>query len=219
MGVFVVGCTGLGGEDPVAIGVADVTPNVADQGGSQLPGGSSSGNFARGGDQPANPGGGTATPNVPSGLTPNGDGTYEDARGTRVRFNAEGQLVDDRGNVVVIGPDGIAVPLAPESEVESSFRVPVVTGRLIWTANPASGRVALVDALTHEVLTLPAGLQPTYLAAIPGNTDNRALVINAGSYDATLFRDGAGGELEQLDIPIHQNATAWTLSDSGRFAI
>lgn len=156
---------------------------------------------------------------VPDGLTPNGDGTYSDARGTRVRFNAQGQLVDEQGNPVIVGADGIVVPLNPELEVETSFRVPVVTGRLIWAANPASGRVALVDALTHQVETLPAGLSPTYLAAIPGDTGNRALVINSGSSDATLFRDGAGGELEQTDIDLHQGATAWALSADGRWAI
>src|SRR6185295_528065 len=82
---------------------------------------------------------------------------------------------------------------APEQEEENTFRVPVVTGRLIWAANPVSGRVALVDALTHEVQTLPAGLAPSYLAAIPGVSENRALVINSGSSDATLFRQAAAG--------------------------
>lgn len=165
------------------------------------------------------PSGGDADEEAPSGLTPNGDGTYRDARGTRVRFNGDGQLVDDQGNLVVVNEDGIVVPLLPELEVETNFRVPVVTGRLIWAANPESGRVALVDALTHEVETLPAGLSPTYLTAIPGDSENRALVINAGSNDATLFREGAGGGLEMLDLPLHQGATAWSLSDDGRWAI
>jgi len=53
-----------------------------------------------------------------------------------------------------VGNGAVAVP---EQEEENTFRVPVVTGRLIWAANPVSGRVALVDALTHEVQTLPAG--------------------------------------------------------------
>jgi hypothetical protein len=107
----------------------------------------------------------------------------------------------------------------PEQELENSFRVPVVTGQLIWAANPVSGRVALVDAVTHQVQTLPAGLAPTYLAAIPGDGNNRALVINAGSTTATLFREGAGGELTQLQLPLHENANAWTLSEDGRWAI
>jgi hypothetical protein len=107
----------------------------------------------------------------------------------------------------------------PEVEVESSFQAPVVSGRFIWSANPVSGRVALVDALTHEVSTVPAGLSPTYLAAIGGNGPDRAIVLNTGSADATLFRQAPDGTLAQLDIPTHQNATAWTTSAGGRWAI
>ena len=37
-------------------------------------------------------------------------------------------------------------PLPPETELESSYEVPVATGQFIWVANPQSGRVAYVDA-------------------------------------------------------------------------
>lgn len=134
--------------------------------------------------------------------------------------NAPGE-VDDNG---VAGRDPSASPGGtpverPEVEVESSFQAPVVSGRFIWSANPDSGRVALVDALTREVSTLPAGLSPTYLAAIAGGGNDRAIVLNTGSADATLFRQAADGTLTQLDIPTHQNATAWTTSALGRWAI
>jgi hypothetical protein len=107
----------------------------------------------------------------------------------------------------------------PEREVESSFLAPVVTGRFIWSANPDSGRVALVDALTHEVTTVPAGLSPRYLAAIGGSGPNRAIVLNTGSSDATLFQQAPDGSLGQVQIATHQNATAWTVSAGGRWAI
>jgi hypothetical protein len=107
----------------------------------------------------------------------------------------------------------------PEREIESSFLEPVVSGRWVWTANPESGRVARIDAVTREVTTLPAGLSPTYLAAIEGGGDARAIVINAGGSDATLFRQAPDGVLSELDIPIHQGATAWAVGASGRFAI
>jgi hypothetical protein len=115
-------------------------------------------------------------------------------------------------------PDGTPAE-EPEVEIESSFQAPVVSGRFIWSANPDSGRVALVDALTHEVSTVPAGLSPTYLAAIAGTGRDRAIVLNTGSSDATLFRQAADGTLSQLDIPTHQNATAWATSAGGRWAI
>jgi hypothetical protein len=117
------------------------------------------------------------------------------------------------------GTGGSAPVTAPEQEQENTFRVPVVTGQLIWAANPVSGRVALVDAVTHQVQTLPAGLQPTYLAAVPGTSSNRALVLNSGSTDATLFRQAEGGALAQLQIPVHQNANSWAISGDGRWAI
>jgi hypothetical protein len=110
-------------------------------------------------------------------------------------------------------------PPPPEIEVESSFQAPVVTGRFIWSANPDSGRVALVDALTHEVTTVAAGLSPTYLAAIAGAGNDRAIVLNTGSSDATLFRQAPDGALSQVQIPTHQNATAWAMSPGGRWAI
>ena len=106
-----------------------------------------------------------------------------------------------------------------EREIESSFLEPVVTGRWIWSANPQSGRVARVDAVTREVTTITAGLMPTYLAAIGGDSPNRAIVINAGGSDATLFRQAPDGELGALDIPIHDGATAWAIGRSGRWAI
>jgi hypothetical protein len=107
----------------------------------------------------------------------------------------------------------------PEREVESTFQAPVVTGRYVWSANPESGRVALVDALSHEVSTVPAGLSPTYLAAIAGDGANRAIVLNTGSSDATLFRQAPDGALSQAQIPTHQEASAWAMGPIGRWAI
>jgi hypothetical protein len=107
----------------------------------------------------------------------------------------------------------------PEREVESAFQAPVVTGRYIWSANPDSGRVALVDAISHEVSTVPAGLSPTYLAAIAGDSANRAIVLNTGSSDATLFRQAPDGALSQVQIATHQEASAWAMGPAGRWAI
>jgi hypothetical protein len=110
-------------------------------------------------------------------------------------------------------------PPPPEVEIERSFQVPVVSGSLIWAANPDSGRVALVDAVTREVRTLGAGLGPRYLAAIEGGGDERAIVINTGSFDATLFREASDGALSDVDIPIHAGANAWVTSAAGRWAV
>src|SRR5450631_753135 len=58
-------------------------------------------------------------------------------------------------------------PLPPETEVESSYEVPIATGSYIWVANPDSGRVAYVAGATLQVHTVEAGNRPTYISAIP----------------------------------------------------
>ena len=94
----------------------------------------------------------------------------------------------------------------------------MVTGKFVFSANPSSGRVAVIDAETFAVRLFNAGFAPTYLAAIPGNRG--ALVINALSHDATLF-ELSGDQVTQVDaaLPVHEGANAWALSPDGRFAV
>jgi len=110
----------------------------------------------------------------------------------------------------------IVVP--PEKELEQSFLAPVVTGKFVFSANPKSGRVAVIDAETYAVQLFNAGFGPTYLAAIPNNQG--AIVINALSHDTTLFQL-SGGEVTLADVslPVHDDANAWAVSPDGRFAI
>ncbi|MCA9643674.1 MAG: hypothetical protein H6718_06820 [Polyangiaceae bacterium] len=108
----------------------------------------------------------------------------------------------------------------PEQELESSFKAPVATGRYVWTANPDSGRVALIDALSFEVQVVEAGFQPTYLAAVSKPQDDRdvAIVLNTGSLDATLFSVRPDG-IDSYTAKVHRGANAWALSPSGRWAV
>lgn len=117
---------------------------------------------------------------------------------------------------------GMQIPQPePEKEVDRAFRVPVVSGHWVWTANPKSGRVALIDAKTFTVKTALAGAGPTYLAALPvEGGGSRALVINSVSEDATLLSANEAGEIETVaNVPIHRGANAWAVSPDGRFAI
>jgi len=109
--------------------------------------------------------------------------------------------------------------LPPETEVESAFEVPVATGRYVWVANPASGRVAYIDAATLAVKTAEAGNAPTTLAVVPGATDT-VIVLNRLSHDATLMQAAAGGQLVATMIDdIAPLANAWAISPDGRVAI
>jgi hypothetical protein len=113
-------------------------------------------------------------------------------------------------------------PPPPEQEIESSFRSPVSTGKYVWAANPDSGRVALIDALSYDVKIAEAGFGPTYLAAVtnPATPDaNVAVVLNVKSHDATLFRVGTDGSISQKTLPTHVGANAWAVSPGGKWAI
>ena len=113
-------------------------------------------------------------------------------------------------------------PPPPEEELESSFLSPVATGKFVWTANPDSGRVALVDAETFDVKTIEAGFAPTHLAAIPaadGGDSNTAVVLNVLSRDATLLRATDEGEVFTVAVDTHEGANAWAISPGGRWAV
>lgn len=129
-------------------------------------------------------------------------------------FNATG------GGAGQGGSAGSGLP--PEKELESSFRVPVTTSRFVWSANPDSGRVALIDASSLELTILEAGFAPTYLAAVSDpadETNNAAIVLNVLSHDATLFRVAGSGKVDTTTLPTHQGANSWAVSKDGGWAI
>ncbi len=121
------------------------------------------------------------------------------------------------------GGGGVVAP--PEMEVEKAFEAPVATGHFVWSANPKTGRVALINSETFQVKTVVAGEGPTYIAAIPDPTlkGDRAIVINVFSGDATYLSQGAGtdGALEQKTFPLSKssNANAWAISPDGHYAV
>ena len=69
---------------------------------------------------------------------------------------------------------GAPQPPPPEMELESAFEAPVATDRYVWTANPTTGKVALIDAGDFSVRLAEAGIAPTTVAALPGNSDEDA---------------------------------------------
>ncbi len=106
----------------------------------------------------------------------------------------------------------------PEKELESSYRSPVATGRFVWIANPTSGRVALIDAVTLDVRTALAGNGPTYLAPIASPTEDAAIVLNTLSNDATLLR-AEGRGVSATSFKVAAGANAWATSKDGRWAV
>jgi hypothetical protein len=108
----------------------------------------------------------------------------------------------------------------PEVEREATFQAPVVTGRYVWSANPNSGRVAVIDAETFEVRSGQAGNRPTHVAGLESSTGARsALVINTGADDASLLELDDGGGITARHVALHQGADSWSVSPDRRFAI
>jgi DNA-binding beta-propeller fold protein YncE len=114
------------------------------------------------------------------------------------------------------GPPIIVVP--PEKELEESFLAPVVTGKYVFSANPKSGRVAVINAETYGVRLFNAGFGPKFLTAIPGG--GGAIVINELSHDTTRFAvSGDDVTVSSVSLKVHADANAWATSPDGRFAI
>jgi hypothetical protein len=109
-------------------------------------------------------------------------------------------------------------PPDPELELESAFEVPVATNRYVWTANTTTNRVALINAETFEVALTETGLAPTTVAGLPGRQDG-AIVLNAGSEDATLVLVNEDGEITTFTVETHAGANAIAVSPSGAFAV
>ena len=114
----------------------------------------------------------------------------------------------------------------PETKVESDYQSPVATGRIVWTANPISGRVAYVDAVSFDVQTVQAGNGPTYLAAVPSSDKaiEQAIVLNVRSHDATLLTHDANAAagsaaLTPKTFTSTADANSWSVSPSGNWAI
>lgn len=116
------------------------------------------------------------------------------------------------------GGGGGAGGTPPEVELESSYGAPVATGKFVWIANPASGRVAYIDAASLEIKVVEAGNGPTFIAPVPHPTDDVALVLNVLSSDATLFR-AKGSSLTAQTFAVPSSGNGWAVSNDGHFAI
>jgi DNA-binding beta-propeller fold protein YncE len=111
-------------------------------------------------------------------------------------------------------------PPPPEAELESAFEAPVATRRFVWTANPDTGKVALIDAETFSVRLAEVGLRPTTVAALPNDGDaDRAIVLNQGSQSATVLQVAGEEGFEQYELETHAGANAIAVSPSGRYAV
>jgi hypothetical protein len=124
------------------------------------------------------------------------------------------------GNGAGSGGSGGTTALPPEQELEETFREPVVSGRWVWTANPDTGKVALIDTESLSITTGEAELGPTYLAPLASGAPERgaALVINVGTDTASILQ-GSAGVITSRSVPIHHGANSLAVTRSGRWVL
>jgi hypothetical protein len=132
----------------------------------------------------------------------------------------DGDYTVDAGDVSFGGAGSIPdlPPLPEEVEDDASYKAPVATGRYLWSANPESGRVALIDVVDLTTQVLPAGLYPTFLTSVGSPDVPAALVLNVGSSDATRFRV-TESEVLRDTVELHVGGNRWATSDSGDWAV
>lgn len=147
-----------------------------------------------------------------------------DASGDSARFENSASAGNVGGGGLTTGSGtsttGSSEP-PPEQELEGSYRAPVATGSMLWSANPDSNRVAVIDTDSLAIQIADAGFGPTYMASIPegdGDTSS-AIVINTLSHDATLLSIDSERELTTKTFPIHSGANRWSVSPEGRWAV
>ncbi len=148
---------------------------------------------------------------------------YGESKGDDANFGGPSYTGVGGQSMIAEGEDpSVVIPsLPPEKEVEPTFKAPVATGRLVWAANPASDRVALVDAVDLTVSAVEVGRAPTYIAAIPSpesDEANRAIVANVAGNDASLLTAVEGGVFEQR-VPLQPRVNSWAVSASGRWVV
>jgi hypothetical protein len=124
-----------------------------------------------------------------------------------------------QGNKGGSGGSGGTTP-PPETETDETFRAPIVSGRFLWTANPLSGKVALIDATTLAVRTADAGIAPTFLAALgpASDSESRAAVLNVGN-DTVSILHATAADIDVRTARVHPDANRLSVSPSGRRVI
>jgi len=106
--------------------------------------------------------------------------------------------------------------LPPEEEESLSFERPQAGATSVYVPNPATDRVAIVNASTFAIQTVKVGRAPTYAATVPGK--DIAIVLNVGTRDASLLRTQAG-VTQVTALPVGHDANAIVVAPDGEHAV
>ncbi len=131
--------------------------------------------------------------------------------------NSDGEHGDGDDDSAPGDGDGASGPMLPPEQEESlSFETPRAGRTSVYVPNPATHRVAVVNAESFGIETVASGLQPTYATTVPGK--DIALVINVGSADLTLLRT-LNGKTQVQRLPLGHDANVIAISPNGKHAV
>lgn len=106
--------------------------------------------------------------------------------------------------------------LPPEAEVAAPIERPQAGQNYVYAVNPDSDTVAVIHATTLAIHTVEAGDDPRYLQTLAG--EDRAIVLNAGSDDATIIRTTNGTSTTQT-VDVMRGANAIAVAPDGKHAV
>jgi hypothetical protein len=115
---------------------------------------------------------------------------------------------------------GGAANVPAERELENSFLAPAISGKRVFSVNPSTGRVAIINTDTLQIALTNAGFGPTQVVALPraGGLD-RALVLNSGGNDASYLEVDDQGVITSKRIATHPGANSVSVSEDGQWAL
>lgn len=145
-----------------------------------------------------------------------GDGDPSVFDGGAGNGGANGGGTGGGGNGDSNGSDLDAGGLPPEEEESLSFERPQAGATSVYVPNPATDRVAIVNASTFAIETVKVGRSPTYTATVPGK--DVAIVLNLGTRDASLLRT-LDGDTQVTALPVGHDANAIAIAPDGEHAV
>ena len=139
------------------------------------------------------------------------DGGYTASEGAGAAAGIDGvpPLLSDSSEEP--GVTGVA-----EVEADIEFELPHAGERYVYAVNPDSDTVAVIDAATLAIHTIPAGERPRYLQTLAGT--DAAIVLNVDSNDATVIRT-ENGESAYWNVDVRLGANAIAVAPDGKHAV
>jgi hypothetical protein len=113
------------------------------------------------------------------------------------------------------GDGGVSLP--PEQETSATFELPHAGLRFVYSANPDTNTVAVIDGTNLAIHSVQAGAQPRFLQTLAGA--DAAIVLNVASGDASIIRTADTGISTMAKVPVQPGSNAIAVAPDGKHAI